>query len=299
MLIRMRSQVQVLAGPPLFSQLRGLRRLGRWCSLPSWAAPGPRALRTVEPGTSRSGRPGAQVDHNGNRSWSPPVQPRSWSPDVGKHGPDDLRSHAADGAHSARDAVPRPTAILARNRCVPGRPGGRTGPAARAPPTMTPRFSSTSPLAQHGLRRPCGPALARAAARAVRGYRRAARPSWPCGHRPRRRVPRSRPVRTPRTPTRDAGRPHPDIGHSDLGHRTRGHRTRGHRTLTPDTGHLDADGGCGQGDQDTAGIRTAGPHDEPTACWTPNRVPVGAAHAARGHHNGSAVRRPASARETA
>jgi hypothetical protein len=39
-------------------------------------------------------------------------------------------------------------------------------------------------------------------------------------------------TRNARTPTRDAGRPHPDIGH-----RTRGHRVRGHWTVTPDTRH--------------------------------------------------------------
>jgi hypothetical protein len=75
----MRSQVQVLAGPPLFSQLRGLTRLGRWRLLPAWAAVGPRALRTVEPkDPARTGDPGVQIQHNEHLSWSPPpVQPRS------------------------------------------------------------------------------------------------------------------------------------------------------------------------------------------------------------------------------
>jgi hypothetical protein len=41
-------------------------------------------------------------------------------------------------------------------------------------------------------------------------------------------------TRNARTPTRDAGRPHPDIAH-----RTRGHHVRGHWTVTPDTGRVD------------------------------------------------------------
>jgi hypothetical protein len=108
-------------------------------------------------------------------------------------------------------------------------------------------------------------------------------------------------TRNARTPTLDT----PDNGHPDTpGHRTPDAWTShawtpdiGHRTS--DTGRLDAERGCGQGDQGTTGIRTSRPHDEPTACWTPNRVPVGPAHAALGHHDGSAVRRPASARDTA
>jgi len=152
-LIRRRSQVQVLAGPLLFSQLRGLRRLGRWCSLFAWAAPGPRALRTVEPGTSRSGRPGPRSITTGT--------------DRGRHrcslGHGHLMSAsmalttcgamAQMGMHSARTLLLDRRAVLAGNRRVPGRPGGRTGPAARAPPTTTARSSPMSPLAQHGPRR--------------------------------------------------------------------------------------------------------------------------------------------------
>ena len=59
--------------------------------------------------------------------------------------------------------------------------------------------------------------------------------------------------RNARTPTRDTGRPHPDIGQS-----TRGHRIRGHWTVTPDTRHRTPDAWSdrvrGQGDLDTEGI---------------------------------------------
>jgi hypothetical protein len=154
----MRSQVQVLAGPPLFSQLRGLTRLGRWRSLLAWAASGPRALRTAEP----RDLPEWATRDPGQSQRAPIVvatgsAPGHGRPDAGKHGPDDLRSHAADGVHRARTLFLDRRAILARNQRVPGRPGGRTGPAARAPPTTTASSSPTSPLAQHGPRRLRGP----------------------------------------------------------------------------------------------------------------------------------------------
>jgi hypothetical protein len=244
----------------------------------------------------------AQVDHNGNRSWSPPVQPRSWSPDVGKHGPDDLRSHGAYGDAQRADASPRPT----------GGPGGQPAcpwPARRSNRARCPSASHNDGQVQPDVA--AGPARPAPAQTLRLGLGQlpepfadvAGRPdSGPPGRVAACRADALHEVTGADTADTDAGRRTSTPGHwtprhPDIGHRTRGHRMRGHRT--PDTGHLDADGGCGQGDQDTAGMRTAGPHDEPTACWMPNRVPVGAAHAARGHHNGSAVRRPASARETA
>jgi hypothetical protein len=66
----MTSQVQVLAGPPLFSQLRGLMPPGRFRSLPAWAAVGPRPPRRRAQGSPRSGRPRVQVHHNEHPSWS-------------------------------------------------------------------------------------------------------------------------------------------------------------------------------------------------------------------------------------
>jgi hypothetical protein len=79
-LIRMRSQVQVLAGPLLFSQLRALPPPGRFRSLPAWAAVGPRALRAVEPkDRPGAGDPGSRSittsTHRGHRSGPA----RSWS----------------------------------------------------------------------------------------------------------------------------------------------------------------------------------------------------------------------------
>jgi len=87
--------------------------------------------------------------------------------------------------------------------------------------------------------------LAHADGRAVRGYGRTARPgpSWPCGCPPHRRAPRTHRcghsgtrTQNARTPTRDTGHPHPDIGQP-----TRGHRIRGHWTVKPDTGHWTPD----------------------------------------------------------
>jgi hypothetical protein len=75
-------------------------------------------------------------------------------------------------------------------------------------------------------------------------------------------------TRNARTPTRDAGRPHPDIGH-----RTRGHRVRGHWTVTPDTGHRTPDAWTRPttrtGRLGTAGIRTdiLDHHVQRTARW--------------------------------
>jgi hypothetical protein len=199
---------------------------------------------------------------------------------------------------------------------------GGPWPAMRSNPVRCPSASTTTTRSSRRRRWPStacagaeASALARAVARAVRGYGRAARP-WPlpCGCPPTRST--KSPVRTQRTRTgtRNARTPtldtpdngHPDTrtpGHPDTrapGHpdtRTRGHRTRGH--WTPDTGRVDADRGCGQGDQATAGIRTSGPprraddllDAEPCSCG-------GAAHEALGNHDGSAVR-PPPARETA
>jgi hypothetical protein len=75
LLIRMRSQVQVLAGPPLFSQLRALPLPGR----SHHCLPGPRWGRTP-PAQSRPRPPGA-----GHPA------PKSWSASCRDHVPDDLR----------------------------------------------------------------------------------------------------------------------------------------------------------------------------------------------------------------
>jgi hypothetical protein len=65
----MRSQVQVLAGPPLFSQLRALQPSSRSRLLPAWAAVGPRTAAFL------TGDPRAQPAHPGRpggRGWPLP-----------------------------------------------------------------------------------------------------------------------------------------------------------------------------------------------------------------------------------
>src|SRR5829696_3851443 len=72
----MRSQVQVLAGPPLLSQLTALPPPGRSHPRPAWAAVGPRALRAVAPK--------ALPEQATQR-------PSHGRPYAGDHVPDDLR----------------------------------------------------------------------------------------------------------------------------------------------------------------------------------------------------------------
>jgi hypothetical protein len=105
-------------------------------------------------------------------------------------------------------------------------------------------------------------------------------PAQPCGC-PTRST--KAPVRTQRTRTgtrnadTDAGHPgqwtpgHPDIGHRTRGHRTSGQHTSGHRT--PDAWTLTED--ADRATKPRPASRHLGHHDEPTACRTPNRVPVG------------------------
>jgi hypothetical protein len=192
---------------------------------------------------------------------------------------------------TARIPAPRPTGDPAQP-AVPGRPCDRTRSAARAPPRRRPgparrrRWPSTA-CAGSAMWLPDAPTR-----------------STKAPVRTQRTRTGTRNARTPTLDTPDNGHPdtrtpgHPDTrapGHPDT--RTRGHRTRGH--WTPDTGRVDADRGCGQGDQATAGIRTSGPprraddllDAEPCSCG-------GAAHEALGNHDGSAVR-PPPARETA
>jgi len=160
----------------------------------------------------------------------------------------DGRSWRATGVSLAGQAVePGP---------LPERlPRRRPGPARRRRWPSTARAGSEAP------------ARARAAARAVRGYGRAARPrpSWPCGRPPRRRAPSH-----PGADTADADAEHADTDAgrrtSTPGHRTPGHwtpdawtRMRGHWTLTPDTGHRTPD--TGHRTPDT-GHRTRGRVDE-------------------------------------
>jgi len=186
----------------------------------------------------------AQVDHNGNRSWSPPVQPRSWSPDVGKHGPDDLRSHGADGDAQRADASPRPT----------GGPGGQPAcpwPARRSNRARCPSASHNDGQVQPDVA--AGPARPAPAQTLRLGLGQLPEPFADVAGRPDSGPP-GRVAACPAdalhevtgadTADTDAGRRTSTPGHwtprhPDIGHRTRGHRMRGHRT--PDTWTLTED----------------------------------------------------------
>jgi hypothetical protein len=107
----------------------------------------------------------------------------------------------------------------------------------------------------------------------------------------------TRNARTPTLDTPDNGHPDTDAGHLgtlDTGRADIARADTGH--LTPDAWTLTEDADRATKPRQASGH--LGRHDEPTACWTPNRVPVGAAHAALRNHDGSAVR-PPPARETA
>jgi hypothetical protein len=102
-LIRMRSQVQVLAGPPLFSQLRALPPSGRSHPLPAWAAPGPHALLAV---TLKA------------LSEQATQRPSHGRPHAGDHVPHGLRAAiAAGGRTSPRTRLPTDERSL-RNRLL-------------------------------------------------------------------------------------------------------------------------------------------------------------------------------------
>jgi hypothetical protein len=174
LLIRMRSQVQVLAGPPLFSQLRALPPPGRSHPLPAGAASGPHASAQSRSRPSRSRPPSAQAMVGlvpAIMSLTTCAQPcRRWA------------NLAADPA-PYRGAVPAQPA-------PPGRPGSRAWPLAEDLPTTT--ATPTPPLAQHGLRQLRASGSDSGRRPAGRGYRpgrpRRLRPSSRCGCSPHRRA---------------------------------------------------------------------------------------------------------------
>jgi hypothetical protein len=241
------------------------------------------------PGTSRSGRPGAQVDHNENDRGPHRFSPAHGRPDAGKHDPDDLRSHAADGVHSA-DAVPRPTGDPGAQPACPW-PARRSN-LARCPsashddgqvlPNVAAGPARPAPFADIAGRPDPGPPGHVAARRAD-----ALHEVTQCGHRRRRRGTRGHRRGTPNVHTRTPGHWTPDAWTSHAADTGRSHRT-------PDTW--------------TPRMQTGRPrHGRDPDSWAPttSRRPAGrrtvflwgAAHAALGHHDGSAVRRPASARD--
>jgi hypothetical protein len=224
----MRSQVQVLAGPPLFSQLRALPPPDQSHPLPARAAVGPHVLRAVQP----KGPPGA--GDPAPRAWSascPAILPLTT-----------CAQPVAGGRTSPRTPAP-PTGDPRARPASPGRPDVEPG-RCQPPPTITTRSSSTPPLAQDGLRQLPAPGSDSGRRRAGRGHRGATTPTpavlavWLPPHRPARGTHR---VRTPWTRERtDTGRSHRTPGRPDVhtGHRTpvawtsHGADTgRSHRTL--------------------------------------------------------------------
>ncbi len=170
------------------------------------------------------------------------------------------------GAQGA-DALPRPTDGPGAQPACPGRPGGRTWPAARAAPRRRPgparRRRWPSPACAGSA-----PALARADAPSRSRI-------WQGGQTQaflavRLSVAPTRSTKSPGADTADAdaeradtdtGRRtpgHPDTGRADIARADTG---RSHRT--PDTGRVDADRECGQGDQG---------HDRHPDSWPPRRA---------------------------
>jgi hypothetical protein len=276
----MRSQVQVLASPPLFSQLRGLTCPTRSCSLTAWAAVGPHALRS---------RRAKDLPERATQGPGLPPRAHSWSPPPSS--PGHGRPHAANPAPDGLCAAMPQLGVHSAHTCsqTDGRSCSTGGPwpAMRSNPVRCPSASTTTTRSSRRRRWPStacagaeASALARAVARAVRGYGRAARPwPWPCGCPPTRST--KSPVRTQRTRTgtRNARTPTldtPDSGHPD----TRTLDTGRADIARADTGHLTPDAWTLTEDADRAtkprqASGHLGRHDEPTACWTPNRVPVG------------------------
>jgi hypothetical protein len=171
----MRSQVKVLAGPPLFSQLRALPPPGRSHPLPAWAAPGPHALRAValkalpEQATQR---------------------PSHGRPHAGDHGPDDLRAAMPQVGEPRRvpgsptDERSLPNRLLLVGQAV--KPGRWPRTSLRPRPSRCLRWPNTA----------CASLERQAPTRAddqpvvdtVRGRPRRPRPSSRCGCSPHRRA---------------------------------------------------------------------------------------------------------------
>jgi hypothetical protein len=227
----MRSQVQVLAGPPLFSQLRALPPPGRSYPLPAWAAPGPHALRAVAPKAL---------------SEQATQRPSHGRPHAGDHGPHGLRAAMPQVGNLAAYPAPYRRAVPAQP-APPGRPGGRAWPLAEDLPSTTAK--PTPPLAQHGRRQLRASGSDSGRRPAGRGYRAGdhADPG-----RPRRLAARRIGALDELTPFGHSRRGNARIATPDAqmpgrptGHRTpdagRPHRTADTRTPTPtlDTGRVD------------------------------------------------------------
>jgi hypothetical protein len=298
----MRSQVQVLAGPPLFSQLRALPPPGRSHPLPAWAASGPHALRAVAPKALPE------------QATQRPSQGR---PDAGDHVPGDLRPAMPQVGEPRRVPGSLPTS----GPCATGSSWSTRRsslPLAEDLPTTTAK--PTPLLAQHAWASFEGQAPTRADDQPVvdtvrgddadsgRPRRVAARRIGALdeltrfGHSRRgnaRLADAGCPDARPPNWTPDTGRPHRTADTRSRGRRSRGHRSRGHRTpdtgrRTPDTGHRTQDTGhrtpdtghlmllrTGQADKAGPAPDILGHHAERLPAGTPKRVPADGACGAR------------------
>jgi hypothetical protein len=239
----MRSQVQVLAGPPLFSQLRALSPPGRSHPLPCLGRVG-----AARPPRSRAKALPEQATQ----------RPNHGRPHAGDHVPDDLSPAMPQVGEPRRVPGSLPTS----GPCATGSswsarrwsPAAGRGPpddhgqadASVGPARPAPASSVRLRLGQTTSRSwiPCGVTTPTPAVFAVWLLAASARLTNSPGsdtaavERPDsgRRMPRGPDAQLDtghRTPTPDSG--HPDAGRRSRGHRTRGHWTRGHRTQ--DTGH--------------------------------------------------------------
>jgi hypothetical protein len=137
----MKSQVQVLAGPPVFSQLKGLTRPIRSRSRPAWAAVGPHEPRTLP----EQATPGPRSTTRAPPVSPPPSSPGHGRPHAANPAPDDLRAAMPQlGVHRAH--------TCSQTDGDPAQPCG-PWPAMRSNPvrcpsasTTTTRSSPTSPL---------------------------------------------------------------------------------------------------------------------------------------------------------
>jgi hypothetical protein len=133
----MRSQVQVLAGPPLFSQLRALTPPGWSHPLPAWAASGPHALRAVAPKAlpeQATQRPSHGRPHAGDHV---PDDPRAAMAQVGepRHLPGSLPTSGPCPTGSSWSAR---RSSLAAGRGPPDDHGQRQGGASVGPARPAP-----------------------------------------------------------------------------------------------------------------------------------------------------------------
>jgi hypothetical protein len=166
----MRSQVQVLAGPPPSSQVRALQAASRGCPLPAWAALGPPAyprrhlqwpLRGRPPGRQARRRPRTVVAHPAedashaagaatSRCSLLPCPPR------GRRGPHPTRrpGSATDLPLTTRCRQRRPRPGLLDRRSSRRRPGSHRG-LTRSGGQGRPATSTWSPTPppEHGRRR--------------------------------------------------------------------------------------------------------------------------------------------------